>query len=304
MTKAVARLSGVVLSILLPAGVLSAQTTGSIRGVVQTGGTALPGVTVEAKSPNLQGSRVTVSDSQGRYNLTLLPPGRYTITATLEGFSGKAQIVPLSLGESATLNLELVQTKTESVTVTAEAGTVATDSSSSGRNIDSKVFQALPTGRNYASVAQLDAGVGTDGSDTRNQSITVYGSTGLENTYMVDGANTTGVEFGSQGKTLNFEFIQEVEFKSGGYEAEFAGSTGGLLNVVTKSGGNEFHGDGFGYFNNASLQASSKHTESQTPDGIPLGFSNEDYGADIGGFILKDSLWFFGAYDRVTNSLN
>ena len=130
-------------------------------------------------------------------------------------------------------------------------------------------------------------GVGTDGSDTRNTSITVYGSTGLENTYLVDGANTTGVEFGSQGKTLNFEFIQEVEFKSGGYEAEYGGSTGGILNVVTKSGGNEFHGDAFGYFNNAASRPNNKHTEQMTPDGIPTGFSKDDYGADVGGFIAE-----------------
>ncbi len=304
MIKPLGRTFGALVLLLAGCLSLSAQTTGSIRGVVGTGGTALPGVTVEARSPSLQGSRTTVTDGEGRFNLTLLPPGTYTISATLEGFAPKRQTLTLGLGQSATLNMDLVQTKTESVTVTAEAPTVATEESAIGRNMDAKVFEALPTGRNYATVAQLDAGVGTDGSDTRQKSITVYGSTGLENTYLVDGANTTGVEFGSQGKTLNFEFIQEVEFKSGGYEAEFGHATGGILNVVTKSGGNSYHGDGFGYFNTASLQANSKHVESQTPDGITLGFSNEDYGADIGGFVLKDSLWFFGAYDRVTNSLN
>ncbi len=304
MKKPLGRVFGALVLLLAGCLPLAAQTTGSIRGVVGTGGTALPGVTVEAKSPSLQGSRTTVTDGEGRFNLTLLPPGTYTITATLEGFAPRRQTLSLGLGQAATLNVDLIQAKTESVTVTAETAVVATEDSAIGRNMDAKTFEALPTGRNYATVAQLDAGVGTDGSDTRQKSITVYGSTGLENTYLVDGANTTGVEFGSQGKTLNFEFIQEVEFKSGGYEAEFGHATGGILNVVTKSGGNSYHGDGFGYFNTASLQANSKHVESQTPDGITLGFSNEDYGADIGGFILKDSLWFFGAYDRVTNSLN
>ncbi|HWZ86655.1 MAG TPA: TonB-dependent receptor, partial [Thermoanaerobaculia bacterium] len=304
MKKAFVRLFCAVLLATFPGTALLAQTTGSIRGVVSTGGTALPGVTVVATSASLQGNRTAVTDAEGRFNLTLLPPGRYTITATLAGFAEKPQTLQLGLGQAATLNVELIAAKTESVTVTAQAATVETETSEIGRNLDSKVFEALPTGRNYASVAQLDAGVGTDGSDTRNTSITVYGSTGLENSYLVDGANTTGVEFGNQGKTLNFEFIQEVEFKAGGYEAEFGHSTGGILNVVTKSGGNEFHGDGFGYFNDAALQASTKHIEQSTADGIPLGFSNEDYGADIGGFLLKDRLWFFGAYDRVTNSLD
>lgn len=303
MQKPVLRLWCAVL-FSLAAAHLRAQTTGSIRGTVQTGGTPLPGVTVEAKSANLQGSRSAVTDSEGRFALTLLPPGQYALTAKLEGFGEKKQTLQLGLGQSATSNFDLLATKTEEVTVTAQATQVEVDSSSIGQNTTSKVFEALPTGRNYASVVQLDAGVGTDGSDPRNTSITVYGSTGLENSYLVDGSNTTGVEYGSQGKTLNFEFIQEVEFKSGGYEAEFGHSTGGIVNVVTKSGGNEFHGDGFGYFNDQGLQASSQHVAQVTPNGIDLGFSKQDYGADIGGYVLKDQLWFFGAYDRVNNSLD
>ncbi len=304
MKKALLRLSGAALVAWLTGPALLAQTTGSIRGTVQTGGTPLPGVTVEARSPNLQGVRTVVTDADGRFNLTLLPPGQYAITVTLSGFGERKQTLTLGLGANMTANFELLATKTEEVTVTAEANQVEVDSSSIGQNTTSKVFEALPTGRNYASVVQLDAGVGTDGSDTRNTSITVYGSTGLENSYFVDGSNTTGVEYGSQGKTLNFEFIQEVEFKSGGYEAEFGHSTGGIVNVVTKSGGNEFHGDGFGYFNDQSLQAENKHIEQSTPNGIDLGFSKDDYGADIGGFVLRDRLWFFGAYDRVSNSLD
>src|SRR4029453_18522132 len=112
---------------------------------------------------------------------------------------------------------------------------------------------------NYAEIAQLTGGVNTDNSNVRQTSFTVYGSTGLENAYLVDGANTTGVEIGSQGKVMNFEFIQEVELKAGDYEAEYTGAEGGILNVVTKSGGNEYHGDLFGYFDNDSLQADNKH---------------------------------------------
>ena len=118
----------------------------------------------------------------------------------------------------------------------------------------------------------------------------------------MDGANTTGAEIGNQGKTLNFEFVQEVEFKSGGYEAEYGGAQGGILNVVTKSGGNEFHGDAFGYFNANGLQATNKHLNELTSAGIPTGFTKDDFGADVGGYIMKDRLWFFGAYDHVHNS--
>ncbi|MGH9316948.1 MAG: TonB-dependent receptor [Thermoanaerobaculia bacterium] len=294
---------GPAFALLLFASEASAQTTGSMRGVVVgPDGSLLPGVTVEAKSPSLQGARISVTDSEGRFNLTLLPPGTYSVTATLEGFGPKAQTVGLALSQAVAIRFELLPAKTEAVTVSAEAAPVETESNTVGRTLDAKVFQALPTGRNYASVAQLASGINTDGSDTRNTSITVYGSTGLENSYLVDGANTTGIEIGNQGKVLNFEFIQEVEFKSGGYEAEYGGAQGGILNVVTKSGGNEFHGDAFGYINRGSLQADNKHLDELTSAGIPTGFSQSDYGADVGGYALKDRLWFFGAYDRQINT--
>jgi hypothetical protein len=297
---------------------LLAQTTATLRGTVESGQSTLPGVTVEARSPNLQGVRSAVTDNEGRFALTLLPPGRYTVTATLDGFSPKSESVSLSLSQVATMRIEMLPAKAEKVTVTAEPATVETESNTVGRNLDAKAFQALPTGRNYASVAQLASGVNTDDSDVRQTAITVYGSTGLENNYLVDGANTTGAEIGNQGKVLNFEFIQEVELKSGGYEAEYTGAMGGILNVITKSGGNDFHGDAFGYFDNDGLQATNKHLCVEgtgaageppcellpTPQGVPVGFTKQDYGADIGGYVLKDRLWFFGAYDHVKNTLN
>jgi hypothetical protein len=243
-----------------------------------------------------------VTDGDGRFNLTLLPPGAYTVTATLDGFAPKAQTLQIGLNQAVVMRIELIAAATAEVTVTAQAATVETESNTVGRNLDAAAFQALPTGRNYASVAQLASGVNTDNSDVRQTSITVYGSTGLENAYMVDGANTTGVEIGSQGKVLNFEFIQEVELKAGGYEAEYTGAQGGILNVVTKSGGNDFHGDVFGYWDDDNFQAENKHLDEITAEGIPAGFTRSDYGADIGGYILKDRLWFFGAYDHVDNT--
>jgi Carboxypeptidase regulatory-like domain/TonB dependent receptor-like, beta-barrel len=281
---------------------LAAQTTGSVRGEVETGGTPLPGVSVEARSPNLQGVRTSVTDENGRFNLTLLPPGSYTLTATLPGFAPKSQTLQLALNQAAVLRFELIAAAAAEVTVTAAAATVETESNAVGRTMSAATFEALPTGRNYASVAQLAGGINTDNSDVRQTSITVYGSTGLENAYLVDGANTTGVEIGNQGKVLNFEFIQEVEMKFGGYEAEYTGAQGGILNVVTKSGGNEYHGDVFGYFDNDSLQAENKHLDEIAAEGIPAGFTRSDYGVDIGGYVLKDRLWFFGAYDHVKNT--
>ena len=116
----------------------------------------------------------------------------------------------------------------------------------------------------------------------------------------MDGVNTTGVEYGFQGKELNFEFIEAVDVKTGGYEAELGRATGGIINVITKSGGNEFHGDIFGYYDSDSLQNSAD--EVVATSGTVSGYTRADYGIGLGGYIVKDKLWFFGAYDRVSNS--
>ncbi|HKV08915.1 MAG TPA: TonB-dependent receptor, partial [Thermoanaerobaculia bacterium] len=136
--------------------------------------------------------------------------------------------------------------------------------------------------------------------NTSQASITVYGSTGAENVFYIDGVNTTGTEYGFQGKELNFEFIQAVDVKTGGYEAEFGRATGGVINVITKSGGNEFHGDVFAYSDSDSLQSSADPIVST--GGTVEGFTREDYGLGLGGYLMKDRLWFFAAYDRVTHS--
>ena len=94
-------------------------------------------------------------------------------------------------------------------------------------------------------------GVQTDNGETQGRSLalSIYGSTSAENLFLIDGVNTTNVIKGFQGKAINSEFIQEVEVKTGGYQAEYGRNTGGVVNVITKSGGNEFHGDIFGYYN-------------------------------------------------------
>src|SRR3974390_2236431 len=146
-----------------------AQTTGSIRGTVLTGGAPIPGVTVEAKSPNLQGTKTAVTDGEGHFVLTLLPPGTYTVTATLQGFATKTDVIKLALSQAASVTMEMVPAATAEVTVTGQAVPVETESNTMGRNLDAKAFQSLPTGRNYADVAQLASGVNTDNSDVRQQ---------------------------------------------------------------------------------------------------------------------------------------
>ena len=129
----------------------------------------------------------------------------------------------------------------------------------------------------------------------RDRDPSVAGSSGPENNYILDGVNTTDPAFGGSGANLPFEFVQEVEIKTGAYGPEYGKSTGGIFNVITKSGGNEFHGDIFGYGTTKGLVREVKN--------FPFtgsafnGFSEVDVGGDIGGPIVKDKLWFFGAFN-------
>jgi carboxypeptidase family protein/TonB-dependent receptor-like protein len=293
------------LALLLAASALSAQTTGSIVGrATDESGAVLPGVLVEATGPALQGSRTTATDGKGLYRLTLLPPGSYTVTFTLQGFGTESQkAIAVALDRDTTLDAVLKARASEEITVVGEAPVIDTTSTSLGTSLDAKTVQALPTGRNYSSVVQITPGVSSDANpDNKEQStIAVYGSSGAENSYYIDGVNTTGVEYGFQGKELNFEFIEAVDVKTGGYEAEYGRATGGVVNVITKSGGNAFHGDAFGYYDNDSLQSNAKPVVSV--GGTTQGFTKKDFGLDLGGYFVKDKLWFFGAYDRVTNTL-
>lgn len=297
--RTTSRVTRLALLLSLLSATLLAQTTGSIVGTVSDDtGAPLPGATVEARGAALQGTKVVVTATDGSYRLSLLPPGSYTVSASLAQFGRAEQTVQVLLDRNVTADFRLRATAREEVVVSGEVPVIDLTSPTLGANISQQTFQNLPTGRDYGSVVQTVPGVQTDAADPAQDSISVYGSSSAENAYLIDGINTTNVEYGLEGKELNFEFIQEIEVKTGGYEAEYGRATGGIVNVITKSGGNEFHGDLFGYFNDQSLQADNKHV-GEVLEGAELGFEKKDYGIDLGGYILKDRLWFFGAYDRV-----
>ena len=304
--------------LLLLAPIVVAQTTGTIDGTVtdQNGG-ALPGATVEITSPNLQGTRTATTGNDGRFRFVSVPPGPYKVTANLSGMGTAQKNATVFLDSTATVNLQMQVSAREAITVTGEAPLVDTASTTTGTNYSAKVMEKLPLARNYASIVLSQPGVQTDVGETQGRSlaVSVYGSTSSENLWLIDGVNTTNVIKGFQGKALNGEFIQEVEVKTGGYQAEYGRNTGGVINVVTKSGGNEFHGDVFGYYN--APEMSAKQRFDRTPDGSEEGdastrttgsiikdIDRREGGVDLGGFFLKDHIWFFGAYDRVQNDQN
>jgi hypothetical protein len=289
----------------LGGGTAGGQTTGSISGrIVDPSGAPIPGVTVEATSQSLQGARTIVTAGDGVYRFPAVPPGSYQIRATLSGFRSVEKSATVSLDATTTVDLTLQLSTEEQVLVSGEAPPIDLTSTTGGTNYTSEVVTRLPAARNYADIVRSNPGVSTDRGDTEGRSLalTVYGATSAENQWIIDGVNTTSVFKGVQGKAINNEFVQEVEVKTGGYQAEYGRALGGVINVITKSGGNEFHGDAFLYYDSTGTAAEKEFrpgdsgiAQMRVVDGNRL-----DYGADLGGFLLKDRLWFFGAYNRVT----
>ena len=247
-----------VTALLLGARAVEGQTTGSIEGrLSDSGGNALPDVGVSATSPSLQGTRTAVSDRTGSFRFPALAPGEYRVRAVLPGFREAGKSAAVRLDGTARVDLVLEPLATEDVFVSGEASKIDPTSTTTGTSYTSEMVTRLPVSRNYADIVRSNPGVSTDRGDTQGRSLalTIYGATSAENQWIIDGVNTTNVFKGVQGKAINNEFVQEVEVKTGGYGAEYGRALGGVINVVTKSGGNEFHGDGFVYYDSTGTAA-------------------------------------------------
>jgi outer membrane receptor for ferrienterochelin and colicin len=286
------------LSLLLASGaVLSAQTTGGIQGhVVDSRGKLLPGVRVVVTGPGMQGGRTAVTDEGGAYRIGLLPPGLVTVTATKEGFNAAKAQVQVGLDKTATVELKVTPLASATVEVFDANAEVDMRATTAGGNFTSDQIDKLPVSRDFANIALLAPGVSQD-----REGFKVYGATGSDNNYLVDGINTTGVEFGTQGKKIPMEFVKEFQVKTGGYEAEYGKATGGVINVITKSGGNEFTGDLFSYAEGYTLRTHNQH-QNEGVRAVPLEDKRFESGFDVGGYLVKDKLWFFAAYDRSKES--
>src|SRR6266496_5771 len=279
------------------------STTGSIEGTVtDVAGAAVPGITVTVTSPNLIRSQSATTTDNGHFQIPSLPPGKYSVVVeSAKGFA-KFEQSNVEVNLSKTSNLEILLQAagtTATVTVTDTAGAaIDVNSTTTGTNVSSDQFSSFPTSRTVQglyNIAPTAARSGLRDSSGRDRDPSVGGASGPENNYILDGVNTTDPGFGGGGANLPFEFVQEVEVKTGSYSAEYGRSTGGIFNVITKSGGNEFHGDVFGYFTTKGLVRGVKNLP--FTGSAANGFSEADIGGDIGGPIIKDKLWFFGAFN-------
>ena len=298
-----------VVCLLLPALALAQETTGSISGTVvqQSGGAAVPQARITVTSD--RGSREVVADAQGRFLLAFLTPGSYDLSVAADGFqtiSDKG--IAVGLGQRISRRYELSPTLEESMDVTAptereQSPIIDLTVQSSGASIPTEIAEQLPLGRNISSVVFLAPGV-KSGGGTGAANPSISGSSGLENQYVIDGVNVTNggygalgaysIIHGSQGTGINFNFVEETQVITGGFAAEYGQAMGGIVNIVTKSGTNDWKGSLFGYWTPDSLEASRITPDLESFDiGKTLGVDRLDYGGDIGGPIVKDHVFFW-----------
>ncbi len=221
------------------------NTTGSLTGTLtDASGGVLPGATVTLSGPNIQGTRTDTTDGQGTYRFRNLPPGRgYRVAASLSGFREAVQDnIQVLLGQEGSVNLTLSPAGvSEQVEVTAATPLVDVSSTSGGVNITSNLFETLPSARGFQQLTAMAPGVALDMGDHDRRfsdSPTVGGSSAPENNYIIDGLSVTDPRYGTSGANLTMNFIQEVQVITSGFQAEYGRSTGGVFNVVTKSGSN------------------------------------------------------------------
>jgi hypothetical protein len=291
-------------------GFASAQetTSGTITGkVVDAQGAPVPGATVTVTSP--QGPKTIVTDAAGRFFAPYLTPGRYAVKVELSGFSPVEQKnIDVRLGQRLDLGeLALkVGGLEEVVEVVGSAPVVDTSSTTVGGILDADALKRLPVGRNFTDTLYLVPGV-SDSSYAGKANPSIGGASGLENNYIIDGVNVTNTGFGAMGSFsrtygslgtgVTSDFIKETQVKTGGFEAEYGQATGGVVNVVTESGTNEFHGALFGYWR--PEWAESDWEQLTTVNGTinTTATDTADFGARFGGPLMKDKLFFFATFN-------
>jgi hypothetical protein len=298
------------LGVLMVSGILSAQApTGRVYGTVaDMDGNVLPGVSVEATSPKFIGKATTVTDADGVYRLFALQPGNYKITFSLQGFKPLVRdgiVVQLEMTVKLDVHLEMGALE-EEVTVIGQSPLIDVKSTVKGMTLTKEMFEVLPRGRNFDTLATAVPGVNYE---PWLGGLSVDGASGAENMFFMDGTEINATQTGVRNQSAAFEFVDEVQIKASGYPAEYGGALGGVVSVVTRQGGNEYHGELIGFYEGSHLTGKERDTLRinpllSTPTAEYVNYQDM-YGKDeinryeggfsLGGYILKDRLWFFGS---------
>jgi hypothetical protein len=294
-----AALVAVVLLVALP--VVAQETTGAITGFVRgQDGALLPGATVTVTGPI--GNVQSVTDEKGDFRFPRLPSGRYTVKASLPGFAAGESSIDLTVGSTGKIEFTLgLATVTETINVVGESSAMDITSSSTTTNISRERIELIPRGRDFTDVVSQAAGAK---DESQSGGISIDGSSGSENRFVIDGIDTTSPQIGTSAVPLRADFLEEVQVKSAGYGAEYGGSTGGVINVITKSGSNAWHGGVLAQFEERNWGGDERPLLRDDLNTDTFTYVNPekddewrvDPGFFLSGPILKDRLWFFGSY--------
>ena len=269
-------------------------TTSTLTGTITSGGSALPGATITVNSSALQGTRTAVSGSNGDYTIQGLPPGTYSVKMELEGMQPLARKTTLSLAQTNRVDGDLkVSAVTEAITVTAGA-TAVLESPQIATNFTKQLMEKLPIARTIASAVALSPGVSSNGIAGN----AISGAPSYDNVYYVNGTVVNENLRGQPESLFIEDAIQETTILRGGISAEYGRFTGGVVSTITKSGGNDFSGS---IRDNLSNSKWTKKTPWAT-EANHINKLNNVYEETLGGYILRDRLWFFGAGRQLKTS--
>src|SRR4051794_27654209 len=298
------------LVLLACATAFAQQTTGIVTGrVLDQQGAAIPGVTVTAKSTTTGFTRTEVSDGEGVYRLSALPVGTYDVTIELQGFktvSKKAIDVNVAQTQAVDFPLKVAQLA-ETVNVTGATPLIETTASAVGAIVDVKRIESIPlNGRQFANLAATVPGVGlsfhSDPTKSTQYAPLVNGGAGRNINYQIDGGDNNDDTVGGQLQAFPLEAVEQFNFQTQRFKAEYGRSNGGVLSVVTKSGTNLWSGSGFEFFRDKSMNALTETEKlpqiNGTGPAVKGDYRQNQFGGSFGGPIAKDQAHFFFAVER------
>jgi hypothetical protein len=299
------RHTGVILlaAALISVPAWSQTTTGRLIGTTaDESGAVLPGVSVTISSPVLiGGAQAKITDEWGEFVFLSLAPGDYTANAALHGFVTQERgPIKVPLGGAAVVNIAMpAGTFSGEIEVVDTVPVIDTTQVNTGQVFQQDYMQGSAIGsdnRSYTMVVNQTAGVVGGERWSGVPQPRVFGSTLGENAYFIDGMDTTNPLTGTANATVNFDAISEIQLQTGGFEAEYGRATGGIINLVSKVGGNRFSGTFDARYRDDSFQEGGEYF-----DASELSTKHQIFGATLGGPILYDRLWFFASYEQIND---
>ena len=273
--------------------VAQTATTGQINGrVTYKDGSAIAGVSVRVESN--QTTRSVLTDGNGHYQLGLINPGGVKVTFTKAGHITQTMAAQISIAQSTSLNVAgFAKEGGATVEVVATTSTVDASSTTTGQNFQTDTLQNIPVGRDMADVAFMTPGVTTSGfgnaaGTALGLQISISGASGAENSFSIDGLKTNDMRYGGQGVAMTNEFVDQIDVQTGGFKPEYS-SMGGVFNVTTKSGSNDFAGSSWATFSPGTLSPALKRNAFYA-EAAPNSVS--DVGTWVGGAIVKDKFFY------------